>query len=77
MDRTHPCGGCNVGSIPAGGTRSAKKETTLVVSFFVYYSAPSGVPAHTACRNRTPEHVAHGDSEAGSTGARLGRTGDR
>lgn len=25
MDRTHPCGGCNVGSIPAGSTKTSKK----------------------------------------------------
>lgn len=26
MDRTHPCGGCNVGSIPAGSTKTNKDD---------------------------------------------------
>ena len=25
MDRTHPCGGCNVGSIPTGSTQDTKR----------------------------------------------------
>ena len=32
MDRTHPCGGCNVGSIPAGSTRGELSEARYMCS---------------------------------------------
>ncbi len=51
-DRMHPCGGCDVGSIPAGSTMH---EKTCPCGRFFRLVLPSRAPARSAGRNRTPE----------------------
>ena len=46
MDRTYPCGGCDVGSIPTGSTRKIPKGIFILL--------PEKSPGGLFVRNRSP-----------------------
>lgn len=47
MDRTHPCGGCDVGSIPAGST-STKMPEVFPAFFVLYVLSTAGIEPRAA-----------------------------